>query len=67
MGEMAQKSPEQFVGHPLTVPVFSMVKTIIKEYSNKRISHCESDFKQFMVPVVANGAALSQLMQNLLK
>ena len=45
MGEMAQKSPEQFVSHPLTVPVFSMVKTIIKEYSNKRISHCESDFK----------------------
>ena len=30
MAEMAGKSPQQFVGHPLTVPVFSMVKTIIK-------------------------------------
>lgn len=43
-----------------------MLKTVMKEYSNKRISHNEDDFKNFIAPVVVKAIALAQAMQGLL-
>jgi hypothetical protein len=67
MGEMASNNPQQFLTHPYTVPVLSMVKCVVKEYSGKRISHCEDDFKQYVTPIVAGGVKLSRALQSLIK
>ena len=64
---LGQNTPEQLLSNGYVTPVLSMVKGVLKEYSNKRIAHCETDFKDYIVPVVNAGVQLSALLQPLIK
>lgn len=38
--KLGQNTPEQLLTNSYVTPVLSMVKSVLKEYSNKRIAHC---------------------------
>jgi hypothetical protein len=63
---LGQSSVENMLTHSHTAPLLSHIKTVIKEYSNKRLGHREEDFRQYITVVVTKAVGFSQLLQSVL-
>jgi hypothetical protein len=48
------------------VPLLSLSKAVLKEYSSKRIAHKEEDFRQYIAAIVSKSVTLSQSLQKVM-
>jgi len=59
-------SAEELLGNHRTIPLLSLSKAVLKEYSSKRIAHKEEDFRQYIVSIITKAVTLSQALQKIM-